>query len=332
MGFSSGASSAKRAAKKAAAAEYYKAFAKLNSIPELKRISSSNKRDVEDALGDSASFRTRNLSQKSDRLARKINKDDQYKDAINSYNDRYSILKDQIANKSSTRYTLANTPGDYIQENKRGSGTTGSGLSEYVKPSKPGNLGMADIASMGSKNKMPHSAFITQDRKNSRKDRPSESQTKIYATKEEAMADAIKKMEKYNNSINGLMGKDKPRNQTQGMLGDIAIAPGKYSQKEIDAMKQSDASRFIKEEKFNGFDVLYRNLDLAESAANDITGLSKRISDSEGNKNVTDYSALAEKLKPLIKRDARNIQSGANNGKSLVSNELASATPYLETV
>ena len=311
-----GASALKRKAKKAAAAEYYKAFAKLNSIPELERISSSNKRDVEDALGDSASFRTRNLSRKTDKLAREINKDDQYKNAISSYNDRYSILKDQIANKSTTRYAVIGTPGDYSQDDTRGVGKPIENIG-LTMPDKD-NI-KTDVSGYGSNKEKLQSSFSTKG--------------KMYSSKEEAMADAIKKMEEYNNYIGGLVGKDRPA-RTDGILAyqPATSSTNKYTQEETKRLVESDPSRFIKGEKFNGFNVLYRNLDVAESAANDINALGKSITDSNGMKNANAYAALAEKLKPMIKRDARNIQSVANNGQSLVSNELASATPYLETV
>ncbi|HQS38573.1 MAG TPA: hypothetical protein PK571_10135, partial [Methylotenera sp.] len=59
--------------------------------------------------------------------------------------------------------------------------------------------------------------------------------------------------------------------------------------------------------------------------------LSKRVTNSAGNQMLTKYSALAEKLKPMVKRDARNAQP-STNGQSIVSNELASANPYTETM
>lgn len=315
-----GASALERKAKKAAAAEYYKAFAKLNSIPGLKRISSSNKRDVEDALGDSASFRTRNLSRKTDKLAREINKDDQYKNAIDSYNDRYSILKDQIANKSTTRYLIDDSPGLSQGKKTKSKDKVFGDISPINGLGKQSNNKNIDISGKGINLgiEKKQSSFSTNHN--------------MYATKEEAMASAAKKMESYNNSVNELLGKDKPRREGAGMLAGLFLDNRKYTQKDIEAMQIKDPSRFIREEKFDGFNVLYRNLDKAESAANDINTLSKNIMDSDGMKSANAYAALAEKLKPLIKRDARNIQSGANNGQSLVSNELASATPYLETL
>ena len=305
-----GASSEERKAKKAAAAAYYKEFAKLNSVPELKRISASNKREIEDSLGTDASFRTRNLSRKTDKLARDINKDDSYKQANKAYNDRYSILKDQIANKSTVRYSAQDKPNEILDENIKNSN---GGLSQQQKP---------------------RSAIADYSIKATPKLQSSFGESKsMYATKEEALADASRKMEAHNKSIDRLIGTNKPAESNSGMLYSFQnYGQNKYSKKEIDAMRIQDPSRFIKEEKFDGFGALYRDLGKAESAANDISALGKNIMDSNGMKNVNAYAALAEKLKPMIKRDARNATDKSNNGQSLVSNELASATPYLETV
>lgn len=302
MGFSSGASSAERKAKKKAATAYYAAFSKLQALPELERISTSNKRDIEDSIGDSASFRTRNMSQKADRVARQINNDDDYKKKVSAYNDRYAILKDQIANKSTVRYSISDKPSELpvIKSDLDASGnwaphqTSISGAGDYATPSPqaPKNSSFATKGSM-------------------------------FKNQEEAMAGAAKSMEDYNNSLGGLLGAVK-------RIGQYNM-PERYTQKDLDAMRVSDPSRFIQEEKFDGFGVLYRNLSKAESAANDINALGNNVTSSKGNANVTAYSELANKLKPLIKKDANNMQP-VTNGGSIVSSELASANPYTETI
>lgn len=307
MGFSSGKSSAKRKAKKAAAAAYYKEFAKLQALPELEKISTSNKRQVEDALGNEASFRTRNLSQKADRLAREINNDEDYKKKVAAYNDRYAILKDQIANKSTVRYSISDNPAPVI---------TQSTSSDYFGGAQNNIKNGAGDYAIFSPPAPTSSSFATKG--------------SMFKTQEEAMADAAKGMEAYNNSLKGLLGSLKPRTTAIQGMGDYA-SPGKYEQKDIDAMRVSDPSRFIQEEKFNGFGVLYRNLDVAEAAANDINALGNSINGSKGNTTVNAYSELTNKLKPLLKKDAANPQVVASGG-SVVSNELASANPYTETI
>lgn len=300
MGFSSGASSKERKAKKAAAAAYYKEFAKLQALPELEKISTSNKRQVEDALGNEASFRTRNLSQKADRLAREINNDEDYKKKVAAYNDRYAILKDQMANKSTVRYSVADNPAalpatpsnDYVSGGAQNNIKNGAMDYEIVAPPAPTSSSFATKGGM----------FKTQD---------------------EAMADAAKKMESYNNGLGGLLGSVK-------RLGQYNV-PERFTQKDLDAMRVSDPSRFIQEEKFNGFGALYRNLEVAEAAANDINALGKNINGSKSNTTINTYSELTNKLKPLLKKDAANPQVVAS-GESVVSNELASANPYTETI
>lgn len=300
MGFSSGKSSAKRKAKKAAAAAYYKEFAKLQALPELEKISTSNKRQVEDALGNEASFRTRNLSQKADRLAREINNDEDYKKKVAAYNDRYAILKDQIANKSTVRYSLADTPAaspatpsdDYVSGGAQNNIKNGAGDYAIFAPRAPTSSSFATKGSM-------------------------------FKTQEEAMADATKKMESYNNGLGGLLGSFK-------RVGQYNV-PERFKQEDLDAMRVSDPSRFIQAETFNGFGVLYRNLGVAKAAANDINALGKNINGSKGNTTINTYSELTNKLKPLLKKDAANPQVVAS-GESVVSNELASANPYTETI
>lgn len=302
MGFSSGSSSAKRKAKKAAATAYYTEFAKLKALPELERISTSNKRQVEDALGNEASFRTRNLAQKSDRLAREINNDEDYKKKVAAYNDRYAILKDQIANKSTVRYSVADKPkaspvqpsGDYMGSMVESQNSILNGAGDYASIAPPAPV---------------NSSFATKGG--------------MFKTQDEAMADAAKKMESYNNGLGGLLG-------TVKSTGAYGIKE-RYTQKDLDAMRVSDPSRFIQAETFNGFGALYRNLGVAEAAANDINALGKNINGSKGNTTINTYSELTNKLKPLLKKDAANPQVVAS-GESVVSNELASANPYTETI
>ncbi|PPD48376.1 MAG: hypothetical protein CTY14_02115 [Methylotenera sp.] len=294
-----GASSQKRKAQQAAAAAYYAEFAKLQALPELERISTSNKRQVEETVGDSASFRTRNLAQKTDRLARQINNDDDYKKKVNAYNDRYAILKDQMANKSTVRYSISDNPAalpappsnDYFGYTQN---TIKNGAGDYanVAPIEP-----------------PKSSFATKG--------------SMFKTQEEAMADATKRMESYNNGLGGLLGSVK-------RLGQFNV-PEHYTQKDLDAMRVSDPSRFVQAETFGGFGALYKNLEVAESAANDINALGNSINGSKGNTTVNAYSELTNKLKPLLKKDAANSQVVGSSG-SVVSNELASANPYTETI
>jgi hypothetical protein len=308
MGFSSGASSAKRKAQKAAAQQYLKEFRKLNPIEALPNLSAKNKREIEDTLGDETSFRLRNMAGKADRMARSINKDDDYKQKVSAYNDRYSILRGQMENKSSTRYTVSDKASVLPVKNTNAFGGFFSG---GISGQQSSHNTMANVGAVSAKpNK---SSFATQGG--------------MYQNKEDAMADAAKKMDAYNNSLTNLLGKAKP-NTNNGMM---SYAPaGKYTQSDLDAMRISDPSRFIQEEKFSGFGVLYRNLNLAESAVNDISALGKNITNSTGNKNIEAYSALAAKLKPMVKQEAKNALMPIAN-QSLVAGDLAQSN-YTETI
>lgn len=320
MGFSSGASSAKRKAAKAAAQQYLAEFRKLKPIDALPRLASNNKKTIREELDDNASFRVRNMAQKADRMARAINKDDDYKNKIDAYNDRYEILKRQMANQSTTRYGISGSP---IETAKTSNGFGGFGTYQggSLGGSQGGLLGGNGVLSiLGNQQpaNKPQSSFATQG--------------KMYQTKEEAMADATKQMETYNSGLSKLIGTNKPQSQLYGS-GFIAYAnpyTGQYTKADVDAMRINDPSRFIQQENFDGFGVLYRDLSKAESALNDINALSNNITNSAGNKNIDAYAALASKLKPMIKKEAKNAEFATGN-QSLVANELAQNS-YTETM
>lgn len=290
MGFSSGASKAERKAKKAAAEQYLTEFRKLKAADELPRLSTKNKKEVEDTLGDDVSFRTRNMAGKADRMARSMNNDVDYKAKVSAYNDRIAILKDQMANKSTTRFTSRDTPSDIAPKNKRN-----------------GLLGNQNIGNNGvDLSKFVGNGLILKEKK----------YTPVYKTQDEAMSDAAKKLDAYNKANAGKTIDDGAGNG----LSTFA------SQKKFEPI--TDVSRFAEEKKYNGFGALYRNLNLAENAVDDITALSKNISNSQGNKNIEAYAALAAKLKPMIKREAN---SGLIASPSVVGGDLAQSK-YTETM
>lgn len=321
-----GASAKERKAKKAAAQQYYNEFAKLQSIPDIGSVATNNKRSVEEGIGDNASARTRNMAQKADRMARSINNDKQYKSNVNMYNDRYKILKEQIANRDSVRYSVKDTPTIEIKQTIgfNGIGGTdrtvggiagfGSGLGEAINPTKGGQY--VNAASKGVKSGLIQSGYARQQVI----DDPNANLNKLYQSKDEVMADAAKRMQEYNAMVDA---ESKKPNRTTGynFIGNTTPQ----------LQKATDANQFIQENKFGQFGVLYRNLGAAEDAVKDIQELGKRVTNSAGNQMLTKYSALAEKLKPMVKRDARNAQP-STNGQSIVSNELASANPYTETI
>lgn len=289
-----------------AAAAYYKEFEKISALPDMKNIATSNNREVEDSLGNYSSFRTRHLSKQADKMARTINKDEGYKSATTAYNDRYSILKDQIANKASTRYSASSDPSalPVVQTNNG-----------WMNNSQPTNIGMAGMLGAATAPVKEQSSFSTDG--------------SMYASRDDAMSGANKKMEEYNSSLSNLLGTAKPQQSGSGMA--FSFGGGQYAQHDIDAMRISDPTRFIKEEQFAGFGDLSSDLTKAEGAMNDMNALGDNLNNSTGQKNITAYSALAAKLKPMVKRDSRNLE-GASDGQSLISSELATANPYTETI
>lgn len=300
MGFSSGASSAKRKAKKAAAEEYLKAFRKIKGIPEVNAVSAKNSKEIEETLGDNTAFRTRYMAKKADKQAKEFNKDEGYKEAVRNYNDRYEILKRQMANQSTTRYVVAEEP----EPSKTGTGIFGiNSRIGLVQQPQPNSL--TSIAGLSALPKKMEPVYTTN----------------TLTTKEEALAAAKPVMDKYNIQVD----KNAKQNVPAG-FGNLL-----FGQQNSQPTKASDPSVFVREQTFQPFGVLYRNLPLAESAATDMTSLSKAVKDSAGNATLDKYVQIANKLKSQVKRDARNIQP-VNNNQSLVAGELASSKPYTETI
>lgn len=323
-----GASSAKRKAKKAAAAQYYAEFAKLKSVPEMERMSTRNSRELEDAIGDNASGQTKNITRKIDRMSREINKDDAYKKNVKAYNDRYEILQNQIANKDTVRYSVSRAPA--AEESTRGGfGFAGSnqfniGNQNQAGPMaggySPTNQPMGMLAAING--------GLNFGQAQRSKYNPN---ANYYKTRDEALLEATKRMEEYNAGLkDNYMKMATARNQ----LGSMGIpmdkspeAAERYAQQN----KVTDPSKFIKENEFKAFNVLYRNLNLAEDAVADVEALGKKVINTKTNQLLPQYEQLNERLKGLVKRDARNVQPG-NQNQSMVSNELASGKPYTETL
>ena len=336
-----GASSAKRKAKKAAAAQYYAEFAKLKSVPEMERMSTRNSRELEDAIGDNASGQTKNITRKIDRMSREINKDDEYKKNVRAYNDRYEILQNQIANKDTVRYSVSGAPAaeqsatgagfGFVESNRfnignqNQAGPMAGGWASLNQPVGPMAGGWASLNQpVGMLAAINGGLNFGQAQRS--KYNPNEN---YYKTKEEAMAAAQKRMEEYNAGLKDAYMNQKPE---KGRFGTIMFdkspqAAERYAQQN----KVTDPSRFIQENKFGAFNVLYRDLSKAEDAVADVEALGKKVMNTKTNQLLPQYEKLNERLKGLVKRDARNVQPG-NQNQSMVSNELASGKPYTETL
>lgn len=319
-----GASAAKRKAKKAAAAQYYKEFAKLKSVPEMERMSTRNSRELEDSIGDNASGQTKSITRKIDRMSREINKDDDYKKNVKSYNDRYEILQNQIANKDTVRYSISEDPAALPEKNNGLLGFSGFGRQQSAGPMAGGSNNMNKNNGIGS-----IGGGLNFAPKKGKYESLQES-SGVFKTKEEAMADAVKRMEEYNAGLKDAYLNKVNKNQFGGFglpMDKSQQAAERYAQQN----KIDDPNRFIQENKFQQFGVLYRDLSKAEDAVRDVETLGKKVINTKTNQLLPQYEKLNERLKGLVKRDARNVQPG-NANQSLVSSEIATGKPYTETL
>lgn len=320
--FKSGESKAKRRARQAAAAQYMKEFKKIQPIPVLQRLDTNNRRTVEDSLGDGASARTRNMARKADRVAREINNDEDYNRKVNLTNDRYAILKEQMANRSTTRFKTTDNPTALPVAQNNGWGNSwggGGGFGQHFGGPSFNNfgggpaMGGAPMWSSGTAMMYGNNGGIL-NRAN--RDRSSFADgVTMHKTREEALAEATNKMNAYNKSKEGT------HIVTRGFFGQNNRTP---------FQPITDASRFVNEENFEGFGVLYRDLGKAERALNDVNALGTSVANSQGNTSITNYTELAKKLKPLVKKEAENAPLVAGN-KSIISHELAQNN-YTETM
>lgn len=319
-----GASAKERKAKKKAAAQYYAEFAKLKSVPEPERMSTQNKRELEDAIGDNASGQTKNITRKIDRMSREINKDDEYKKNVKAYNDRYEILQNQIANKDTARYTISGDPAALPEKTYGLLGFAGFGRKQSAGPMAGGSNNMNQKVGIGS-----IGGGLNFGPKKGKYETLQES-GEVYKTKEEAMAAAQKRMEEYNAGLKDqYLNKKTQNNQYIGnmFIDKSPLAIDRY----VKQNTITDPNRFIKENEFKQFGVLYRNLNMAEDAVRDIEALGKKVINTKTNQLLPQYEKLNERLKDLVKRDARNVQPG-NQNQSMVAGELATGKPYTETL
>ena len=312
-----GASAEKRKAKKKAAAEYYKEFSKLNKVEEVGRASTKNKRVLDDSLGDSASAETKNITRKIDRMGREINKDDEYKQNVKSYNDRYAILKDQMANKSSSRYTISDAPA--VEEKRNAFGLGGA-------------IGNGGLINQANKQSGPSSyTTLVKDKPKGEYSSAQKGNQALFQSKEEEMAAAQQRMEEYNNGLKEKFLNAPPEKNQFGGIALPQVKTPQAAEQYAQQNKVTDPNKFSQENKFQGFDVLYRDLSRAERAMDDVNTLGQRVINTKTNKLLPEYQKLNDRLKGLIKRDMNNKQV-QQSGQSMVSGEIASATPYTETI
>lgn len=111
-----GASKARREARKQATAAYYKALKETRRMQEVGSIKSNLAREIDDALGGNLDQRTKRKARQADRIARDINNAERGESGnklnakIGRFNERYDILQRQLKGERVTRYTIEKEP------------------------------------------------------------------------------------------------------------------------------------------------------------------------------------------------------------------------------
>jgi hypothetical protein len=310
-----GASAAKRKAKKAAADQYYKAFSELKSANADYKASANNKKQVVDAMGDDVSYGSKRLAMKADRLGRDINGNKEYREDLKRYNSRYEGLKKQLSGQAVERYKASSNP--VAEANPSGGMLTQGGINGFGSNTNPngssiaGKGGLANVLGFGMKKSATEKGRELAD-------------DRYYDTQEEAMQDAQARMNQYNASMDAKLGKRIEADPSSSQAGMAAYSNnsfrGNYTQADIDKAKVNDASKFVQKEKLNGIAVGYRQLEDMESAYGEIAALSEKAGNSPVNKQAEDYAKTTEQLKQKLRREQGNA---GNKPSGLLASELA---------
>jgi hypothetical protein len=100
-----GASAAKRDAKRQAADAYYKALKESKRAERLSRVDTQGRRKLSDQLGEDMSYQSKRLAQKADKVGREINsKGGEFNAGIDKYNKRYDALQEQMKGRPVGKY------------------------------------------------------------------------------------------------------------------------------------------------------------------------------------------------------------------------------------
>ena len=301
-------------------AQYYEALSKIEGLTEVKRVDANTKRSINDAMGDDASYGTKRLAMKADKLAKSINKDDKYKENVGKYNQRYAQLKTQLTGGSVDRYYANDKPKIEVAQNQTGDRFLGIGNQRDNQ--------LSTNFAVGSINPRADLDINTNDMswKNFDQGQLDEigkrnSERKYYNSAEEAQADAAEKMNSYNAGLDKLVGQNKPQDDSSGrMFGAFNNNNQTYSKQDIEAMKLKDASSFVAKENLGGIANNWRG-SIGESGAayGEMTALANKIKGSDSNANIEQYSDVAAKLRAKLARE----QSGTDKPTGLLASELA---------
>jgi hypothetical protein len=105
-----GASKAKREAKKQETKAYYEALNKIERANPVKRIDTQTARKLDNQLDGNMSYGTKRLAMKADKLGRSINADKTLNERIGDFNKRFDEVKRQMKGETITKYAVAETP------------------------------------------------------------------------------------------------------------------------------------------------------------------------------------------------------------------------------
>jgi hypothetical protein len=109
-----GASKAKREAKKQEAAAYYKALKKVERANPVERIDTQSARKLSDQLEGEMSYGSKRLAMKADKLGRVINADKTLNQNIESYNKRFDEVKRQMKGDTIKKYDVVPVSNNFM--------------------------------------------------------------------------------------------------------------------------------------------------------------------------------------------------------------------------
>jgi hypothetical protein len=101
-----GASKARRDAKKQAAKAYYDALSKVEKVDPLKKIDTQGARKLSNEFGDEISYGAKRIAMQADRVARKINQDQSLNNDIGEYNKRVDEIDRQKNGETVKKFSV----------------------------------------------------------------------------------------------------------------------------------------------------------------------------------------------------------------------------------
>jgi hypothetical protein len=297
MGFSTGASKAKREFKKQETKAYYDALNKLEEAKPVKKIDTQSARKLNDSMDGDLSYGTKRLAMKADKIGRAINADPNLNNNIKAYNERFNEVKRQMKGETVTRYQAVTPEGPRSNTYMGiGGSTAGNIVNGTLTPQ--GN-GVMDILNGKSPQESPITIALRSQ--NALYLPPSSQGT--YATKEEALA-AYKAPPQDARKI-GMFA-------TLGLNTPQAPAPE------------------LKEVKLGNITGSYRELGSTKAAYKDMERLAKEVGDNPAAKMTKEYEVLGNQLKAKLKRETNGIMTGQPQG--LLTSELATGAPKQEVI